>query len=193
MAENGGHAMRNSIIATVVGGLILAAVPTVRGWVAAGWNVLAGWAQQLWLWLGSTYETPVWLLAVLTLFSAAFIIPLLIRVLRPSREPTFSESYTSDSFFGAVWRWRYLGSGIDNLWCFCPGCDGQLVYEEARNDGMRPGSIGIPPHFTSFSCERCRTERCRIEGDREHALHRVQREIDRKIRTGEWKPRLPTQ
>jgi hypothetical protein len=188
MAEKGSHAIRNSVIASVAAGLILAAVPTVRGWAVAGLTALASWVQQLWQWLVSTYETPAWLLLVLTLFSAAFVIPRTVGLLRRSREPTHRDSYATDRLFGAVWRWRYVYDNVANLWCFCPACDNELVYSEGRNDGMQPRAFS-PPDWTSFTCDRCNVERCKLEGNKDFAVEKVEREIRRKIRTGEWNSR----
>jgi hypothetical protein len=78
-----------------------------------------------------------------------------------------------------VWRWRYseVGSGLDSLWCFCPNDETQLVYVEDYDRVW-------------FECETCRKRFGPLSGDKDHVLSMVKRQIDRKIRTGEWTAEL---
>ena len=98
--------------------------------------------------------------------------------------PAF-QNYTEDSFDGVRWRWSWRGNQVDNLCCFCPRCDAQVVYREGYEE-------------TEFICERCPSDGTldsfgslgRVVttvpgGGREYAFARARREIDRRIRAGQ--------
>jgi hypothetical protein len=118
-----------------------------------------------------------WIFFLVCLFS----IPTLYLLFRPltrrsPREPDFT-AYRADTFFGIVWRWNYSSQGNpQNLWCFCPRCDTQLVYSEDRY-----------PDRTQFLCEHCDQKLHELNGTKDYALSQVIRQIDRKLRGGEWK------
>ena len=98
--------------------------------------------------------------------------------------PAF-QNYTEDMLDDVRWRWRWVGNRITDLRCFCPICDSQLV-----------SSRGLLE--TSFICEHCPADgslfsagdRDRIVGtvmggDRHYAVGATEREIQRRIRTGQ--------
>ena len=104
--------------------------------------------------------------------------------LSPKSEPEYM-NYTEDMLYGAKWRWSWVGGRISNLWCFCPICDAQLVYAEGFGE-------------TNFICERCpsgepdhlypshgRVVATVRGGDRYYAVSAAEREVFRRIRTGE--------
>lgn len=183
--------MRNGIIATVVGGLILAAImsliPQLRAFFvdAALWL----WRGVTWVWaaLISDYSMPVWVFLIIGLFALvglALLCVILWSRIKPEIESEY-QKYTEDTLYGAKWRWSWNGNEISNLWCFCPICDAQLVYSEGYTE-------------TKFICERCSRDRadCHYRsggrviatvegGDRYYAVSAAKREILRRIRTGE--------
>ena len=182
MANKHPHPVRNGIIATVVGGIILSAIPPLRSFflelMSWAWSGVIG----VWTALISSYSVPGWALLIIGLFALAGFVRLLV-VLWPQNEPAWN--YTEDMLYGATWRWSWNSNGISNLWCFCPSCDAQLVYHE---DCTR----------TLFICERCppdgedryyrsqgRVVAIVEGGDRHYAVGAVEREILRRIRTGE--------
>ena len=184
MANKHPHLVRNGIIATVAGGLILAVIPQPRGFLvkAMSW----AWAGVSWIWaaLISHYSIPGWVFLIVGLFALVGLVGLCV-VLWPQNEPAY-RSYTEAMLYGAKWRWSWTGSQISNLLCFCPRCDAQLVYSETSF-----------PAKTDFICERCppdgsdsfhRTHGrvvARMDGDKHYAVAAAGREIQRKIRTGE--------
>ena len=88
----------------------------------------------------------------------------------------------NDRMYGAVWRWRWVGNSISNLWCYCPNCDATLVYVNQSILDYR-----VDPK-TDFVCENCNTIIATIKGgNKEYALGAIEREIDRRVRTGEYK------
>lgn len=121
---------------------------------------------------------PVWLFVALALATALLILLGVVRLVRASspQEPTWHD-YTSDRFFGMVWRWSFSSSGhVGEPWCFCPLDDTVLV-----------GVLDHYPDRVRFRCDTCRGEFGPVDGDRDEAIRKVMRQIDRKLRTGEWK------
>ena len=187
MADKHSHPVRNGIIATVVGGLILYAIPSLRGFFVEMMSRVCAGVIWVWAALVSNYSVPGWVLLITGLFTLVGLVVglvLLCVVLRPQNEPAH-RNYTGDMLYGAKWRWSWNGNEISNLWCFCPTCDAQLVYSEDFTE-------------TNFICERCPSN---IEdrpyrsqgrviatvkgGDRYYAVNAAKREILRRIRTGE--------
>lgn len=184
------HPVRNGIIATVVGGLILSAFPQTRGFWA---DVMSWvWAGVTWIWtaLISYYSMPGWAFLIVGLLALVGLVGILVRiyvVLRSQNEPEYKK-YTEDILYGAKWRWSWTAGKISNLWCFCPNCDAQLVYSEDYNK-------------TDFICERCPPNEldryyydrsqgrvvATVEGgNRYYAVSAAEREILRRIRVNEY-------
>ncbi len=184
MTDKHSHSVRNGIIATVIGGLILSAVPQLRGFVAEAMSWV--WEGITWAWtsLISYYSMPGWAILIIGLFALVGL-AWLYMALRPQNEPAY-RNYTEDMLDGAKWRWSWTGNEISNLWCFCPDCDAQLVYSD-NYEG------------TDFICERCLPDEAyrhyqsqsRVVatvkgGNRYYALGAAEREIRRRIRTNEY-------
>ena len=93
--------------------------------------------------------------------------------------------YIEDVIYDLKWRWSWVDNQITNLWCFCPKCDAELVYDD---------SVCFNPalnHFTDFNCENCRKRVGRVPGgNKDFTLGKISREIDRRIRTGEFRKAL---
>lgn len=177
------HPVRNGIIATVVGGLILSFIPQFRGFLVEtmSWT----WAGAAWVWtaLLSHYSMPGWAFLIIGLCAFVGLARLCV-VFLPKKKPAYL-NYTEDMLDGAKWRWSWTDGKISSLWCFCPNCDAQLIYSE-RYDGK-----------TDFICERCSPgdlERytqphgriiTTVKGAKDYAVQAIEREILRRIRTGE--------
>ena len=190
MASKHPHTIRNGIIATVIGGLILSAILMLSGFFieAISW----GWAGVIWLWGGleSDYSLPGWaflIFGLLALIGLVVVVAFLYDIFRSKEEPAYRK-YTEDMLNGAKWRWSWNGDKISNLWCFCPSCDAQLVYHD-NYENMHAN--------TDFICERCSSNEtgnyyrsqgrvvATVRGDKDYALDAVKREILRRIRTDE--------
>ena len=100
-----------------------------------------------------------------------------IRAAVRNTDPTVTD-YREDRFFGTVWRWHYAHGGPDGIWAFCPSCDTVLVYSYQRDFGDLK---------TTLHCETCNRAILTEPGDRDNLVGKVHRQIDRKIRSGEWK------
>ena len=186
MASAEYHAVRNGVIATVVGGIILTILsevwPPVRLGIAWLWQQVLAFAS----FFGKTYAIPGWAFAILSLVALVTVVRAVIAWRSTSAAPTPSapfRTYVEDILFGAKWRWSWSDEDVANLWCFCPVCDGELVYDDSS---AHRNSIRAEPQ-TVFICEHCnRNVMGRIEGgDKNYALGAVRREIRRRIRTGE--------
>ena len=184
------HPVRNGVVATVIGGVILATILPVRDLVANAVSLVAAVITWVWTTLTNHYAIPGWIAAIGGLFAIVGLIGVLGRFQRRDSHPY--HHYTEDMIDGAKWRWAWTGDRIADLQCFCPTCDAQLVSVEGYGS-------------TDFVCERCRPEtsarrdhwtgtdraRCRIVatiggGNRWYAIAAVEREILRRVRTGEF-------
>jgi hypothetical protein len=74
---------------------------------------------------------------------------------------------------------------IWNLVSFCPTCDLQLVYSEGYLGGYRAAGT-----TTKLLCENCKTQVMEADGNYKQLEAKVQREIERRIRTGEYRESL---
>lgn len=182
MATEESHVVRNGVIATVIGGLVLTALAKL-------WPPFKGLLSWLWeqiIWLGSfftdSYSVKGWALFVLMLFGLLTIIRLFIG-LRKNESPAFTR-YVEDQLYGAKWQWTWIGNEISNLWCLCPQCHSELVYDDSSCHNI----YSRGPKRTDFICEHCgrQTVASIPGGDKSYALSAVQREIRRRIRTNEF-------
>ena len=172
------------IAVTVVAGLIVAVILRLGGLL--GEVLLWVWSGLSWIWdlLYSSHPVPGGVILVLSLLALFGLVKGLFQGEKKEQQvarPAF-QNYTEDSFDGVRWRWR--GNQIDDLWCFCPRCDAQLVFREGYGE-------------TDFICERCPSDGTldsfgslgRVVttvpgGDRQYAFARARREIDRRNRVG---------
>ena len=170
-------------ICVVLGGIILDFFLPVQE------NLLAIYASALdvisWVWSSIliNYSMPAWayLAAIFVAIIGSIKIVRLLDFSSNRTEPEF-KIYTEDFIDGMIWRWTWRGSQIDNLNCFCPACDAQLVCSN---------SLG----GAEFICERCTTDSSRSTfhpigriiatisgGDCYYAREATEREICRRIR-----------
>jgi predicted RNA-binding Zn-ribbon protein involved in translation (DUF1610 family) len=187
MVEKESYAIRNGIIATVVGGLILSSVPALR-------EISIRVLRWLWAWvlnainkLISTYPIPGWLLLILIIFAmlGAIRVYIVVRPKNKTEQPGFLR-YSEDFLYGAKWRWQWVGNQVSNLWCFCPNCDAQLVYDDRSCRNF------LEPSKTHFICERCNNQIIATVtgGDKNYAVGAAEREVLRRIRTNEFEKAL---
>ena len=185
------HPVRNGVVATVIGGVILATILPVRDLVVNAVSLVAAVITWVWTTLTNHYAIPGWIAAIGGLFAIVGLIGVLGRFQWRDSHPY--HCYTEDMIDGATWRWAWTGNRIADLRCFCPDCDAELVPVESYGS-------------TDFVCERCRPEasarrdqnltgadRARFlivatigGGNRWYAIAAVEREILRRFRTGEY-------
>lgn len=170
---------KSSWVREVVVSLVTAGLIGLFSLIPGGWTWLFALPGAIWAHLNRTNAMPNWslyLLGLTALFTAGFLISSALQ----SREPEW-KSYVEDRFLDVPWRWTYLGDSIHAPWAFCPACDTTLIYEE------RWGGYANEPKTIHLHCERCNLERLRYEGNKNYLTALITRQIDRNIRTGEWR------
>ncbi len=181
MTNSESHTVRNGVIATVLGSVVLAILgelwPPVKTFFVWLWIKI----QAFFGLFGENYSVPGWALTILGLVAFITIVRTIIGLLAKYYAAS-QNSYVDDMLFGAKWRWSWFGKDILNLWCFCPTCDSELVYDDSST---RFQAFETPK--TLFICEHCnRNVIARVDGGgKNYALSAVEREIRRRIRTGE--------
>jgi hypothetical protein len=177
MSQPESHQIRNGIITTVAGGLILAGLSYAWAPARLAFSWLWGLVIAVWNWLGASYQVPGWLLLVGGFFAAAFLVRVVSTYLRSTSSAPPHQSYTSDTMFGARWHWSWSDNHITQLWASCPSCQGELVYLNNRDNYL----MSVP--HAKFLCEHCQQVLVDISGgEREYALAVVEREIRRRLR-----------
>jgi hypothetical protein len=173
MASEEKHSVRNSILGTVIGGLLLAfllwLIPGLWAWLVSAIGRLAGF-------LISQVNVPVWLVGIMILAIIPTIIMVVLLIVasfrRPS-EPTWLD-YTTDRFDGMTWRWKYINNGVSNLGCFCPYDDTRLIYVRGYENA-------------SLHCETCKAKFGPFDGDIDYIHAKIERQIERKVQKDEWR------
>lgn len=181
MGKEEKHSVRNGIIATVIGGLILSGIGYVIFFLPNLFRWIINFFLRIWNYFISSASVPRWLLWLLIFMSVST----LFRVVRPllrrrNNEPKVN-MYREDSFEGITWRWSYNWANSPvNILPYCPYCDTMLVHVEQ--------SFWSDIQKASFYCESCKQVRAEITGGgRSYAISMIARLIDRKIRNEEWK------
>lgn len=130
MTEQESHPIRNGIIATIIGGIVLSFWAPFRDVVESLFLWLWGLVVTAWYYLWEKHEIYGWLLVLFVVLSIPTVLGIVSRF-KKTEEPTYLDLYKEDYLFGAVWHWSYgNGGAIGNLWCLCPQCKSELVYSE---------------------------------------------------------------
>lgn len=171
--------------ATVFGGLLLNYL------VGISPRMILAFIGDIFIWIFKTATLSIsihlWLLILLSFGSMVALFIMLAPFFQKAKTPTFRDC-REGTFEGVLWRWHYNFDGsVSDTWCFCPACDTALVYSAPGDDYSR----GYRRTTTRFFCELCNTDKLTIEGDRHYLVQKVIRQIERIVRTAEWKKRLP--
>ncbi len=163
----------------LVGGLVVAAmIGAIAALVfmpaASPWQLAA--TADIFRHLRATSAVPNWGLYILVLLAMLGFAPRLATALK-RRGPKISD-YREDTFEGLKWRWVYQSGRPVNAWAYCPHCDTQLVYAEM-------GGRFTP--VTVLNCETCNLDILHHDGSKDYLVKKIDRLIDRKIRTGVWR------
>jgi len=124
------------------------------------------------------YSIPQWLVVLAPIvisIMVVFIIILLIKILEPKHK-----QYKRDIFEGMIWKWKYNGDEIVDLWCYCPTCQNMLFVDDENCQA----TTNLGDMITFFICHECGgDEKGRIKGgDRRYSLSVIKRAILAKIR-----------
>ena len=92
--------------------------------------------------------------------------------------------YVEDSIYNAKWRWKWTKDEIINIECYCPKCDSLLVYDDSSCHTKYTELVK-----TDFICENCKSQIVTSihGGNKKYAINAIKREIQRRIRTEEYK------
>ncbi len=182
MSENSLVTIRNGVVTTVIGGVILLTIPVLRSYVVNFLNWV--WSGLNWSWeaLFASYSLPGWSWLLIFTFSIIGAANVFLMIKGERDEPEFKK-YIEDSIRGAKWRWNWSGTNITNIWCYCPHCDATLVYDDSS---CRSFHTNI--NKTDFICENCNHNIISsiTGGNKDYATGLITREIERRVRTGEY-------
>jgi len=153
-----------------------------KTWVSV-WTVAK--KSSAWFFWG-TVESPAWLFCILISASVVLLIVVASKIRREVKidEPSWINNYTADNFFGIKWRWRYTSGRLNDPCAYCPTDDTILVY---RREFDRASMFIGGSHAITLHCDTCGRQFCPFDGNDTHLIEKVMRQIDRKIRTNEWK------
>lgn len=184
VAKNEDHWLRNGTVLAVIG-----AVLTTTVFVPGFWSWVGRVLWFTWRLLVSTVSVPVWLIGVIGALTLTLLYLAAKRALAAVSTPAFL-AYKEDVIFGIRWRWSYAGNTLDEPREFCPQCDTRLLF---RNEyGMPHGLVTRNyTHQTVFFCENCNWQSQPLDGNHGEVIDRVMRQIDRRLRSGEWQRALP--
>ena len=162
--------------------MFLLFIPSLRAYVISILSWL--WEHIVWCWemLITSYYLPGWVWLITGVLALIGLINIYIAIKGDSGESEYKK-YVEDLIYGAKWRWDWRGNNISNTWCFCPTCDATLVYDDSS---CRSFYASIKK--TDFICENCNNQViASVEGgNKDYAIGAAEREINRRIRTGEY-------
>jgi hypothetical protein len=173
--------------------LVGVAIGVLIGWVSGFfrwlWHVIVAtvmalatlWQESVWPALSAPITLPVWvglLLALLAVWGASrWLVPFIMA----RRKPAPRRDYFQDNQLGVVWRWDYgaFGDGpsFSTFKAYCPNCDSEMVREY---------SFSYDDEFSLMRCQNCGAGSSNVRGNYDALVGRVHREVERKIRTGDW-------
>lgn len=171
---------------------VLLAVAVVAAAGAAVWfkvELRPAWAlaqqtiEPLWQHLMTPSLWPNWVAYLVSIPSTMAVFFLAWRYLqyRKSSSRLFKEL----NYLGSVWRWNSPSDLPNALQPYCPSCNTLLVYEELG------GRFGNQSQSVALHCEACQTIPTEQPGTWKYLQARTAREIERLIRTGEWRQHVP--
>lgn len=114
----------------------------------------------------------------------AFITIIKILLLFTNNKKEEYTKYVEDSIYNAKWRWKWTKDEIINIECYCPKCDSLLVYDDSSCHTKYTELVK-----TDFICENCKSQIVTSihGGNKKYAMNTIKREIQRRIRTEEYK------
>lgn len=93
-------------------------------------------------------------------------------------------TYVEDLIYGTKWKWKWEKEKVSDIQCYCPKCDAVLIYDDTSKDTKH-----TELSKTDFICENCNSTIVSTihGGNMNYAINAVRREIERRIRTTEYK------
>lgn len=151
------------------------------------WKTFSGFMQTGWSHLMASSQYPNWSAYLVSLLAAISLLRWALSAWRNRKEST---SRFNQLIFGGLvlWRWRSISSHPTGLVPYCAVCDHQLTYDIEYANALRSTQCQ-----TVLFCEHCNPGLAvlREDGSYDGLIKRVSREIDRLVRTGEWRKHVP--
>jgi hypothetical protein len=147
------------------------------------WVLTKQTAESLWTHLLAQSLWPNWTAYAVGIPSAVAVVYLGWRYL--DNKKNSHRRFKELPYLGSIWRWNSLSDLPNALQPYCPSCQGLLVYEELG------GRYGNQAQSVALHCEACQTIPTEQSGTWKYLQARVAREIQRLIRTGEWRQHVP--
>jgi len=182
-SASGEASKERPILHKVLAGLIVAGLLWLATYIPGLWQALSTGFTWCWGKVIQDISLPAWALGPLVIGDIVLVLALVGKILswhRANSGPSWTD-YTKDDFYGMVWRWDYspIGGAITGLCCFCPRDDTVLVWIQSHDLAVE--------RETTFRCETCGIDFGTMRGYSWDIEGKVKRQIDRKLRTGEWK------
>jgi hypothetical protein len=184
--------LRKTLEHPVVSSVLVVAIVSLATYLFGGWGAVVGavaWvASAIWNALSFNVAVPIWLLIPLVISALALPAYGLCTWAGRYRRPKPSD-YREDTFEDVTWRWRYGRrwlvfcdyKDILELKAYCPEDEMQLT---ERTEPVRKYDRELR---YGFWCDKCRKVVACIDRTHREQHLSIKREIDRKLRTGEWK------
>lgn len=160
-------------------------IPQTHEYVVNLLNLLSTEAISFYDMLLTSYTLPIWMLLLISFLALITVIKLLLLLTDNSKEEY--TKYSEDFIYDAKWRWKWTKEEIVDIECYCPKCDAILLYDESSCHTKYTEVAK-----TDFICENCNSQIITsiYGGNKKYAINAVKREIQRRIRTEEYKTTL---
>ncbi len=160
---------------------VIAGIGILITYLSVVFPTFLNFIKSIWAWLFQITDIAHWLLILISIpcVLVCCVIFLWLKSLLAT-EHSF-QSYISDNFFGLKWRWFYnneIEISDDDVHCFCPRCDHQLVPQDVS-------CYKVYPQFR-YDCPDCGYSVGTISGNYKQLRHKVILKVQKNIRTGEW-------
>lgn len=167
----------------VIAGIFLATGAIISAYFLDWLPSIGSFFARLYQFLLSSTSFPNWMLLSLGLLSLPTLLLLgfgLWKTVFPTKSSQSSwYDYTTDTYFGLRWRWKYYDNGnIYNAHTFCPHCDFQVYAENTSSYG------GI--YCVAFKCDSCGRYLGEFQETLDTLENKIKRFIQQKIRNGSW-------
>lgn len=165
-----------------------AMVVWLMGWLSPIWDFVVQAARLGWRHAMAHSQWPNWSAYLLSLLAAMSLLNWALRAWRSSKDN--HSRFTQLKEGGDVlWSWRSISSTPVGLVPYCQTCSTQLVFSYDDGEGLYSGD----QRHTELICQRCNRDRVllREPGNYQDLVKRIKREIDRLVRTGEWRKHVP--
>ena len=173
--------MTNKSKSLLLTGLVLPVIAGVIVQIFTSINILGfifNCFKAVFAFFETALSVPLW--GLILLLIAGIVVP---RILASKKKPQNQSSYTRytyDRILGVNWQWRYSHGDVVALVPICPNCSYQPPIQM-----FYPGGYIAAGENSLIQCDHCGFK-IQFDYPPEILTDRIEREIHRKIRTGEY-------